>query len=445
MAQSLEKQVHEMVKLAKEVRNEAEFQQKHQYKKFKANYNGGIQKDLKYLVNGLFRLVYHEECIYWSHKYLEILRISDKEERYTVFAMLHCQYYCAKNHEKTIEYGQKTLDSGLQLKKSFGPKVDILDVMCESSNILGRYQDASKYAKELLKIQIVRYNRKEIATHDLLISYSNLLDHQIKEKNMIGAKKTIKNLKIFNLNSIDSNDVLVSMNKEGLKNLLPLSYQLKVNISEEEKTQHVLDFCTKNFSSKNDIKEFIINLQTYHYAGKICWMKFLIYRHFDSMPNCEKWGQIYRNMIPVFLMHLNFLVKAPGQNEIFEKLQKTSKVILPYKHYILELINCSLRLANNNPVNQHERKQIFSHLCQTLITSDFWTGSPRNYISEALRKYPINVMQELMPFIQFFIKYNTEELVTDSQNAKYQEQKEQMIVLKNSLIIMNHFKTTKET
>ena len=118
MAQSLEKQVHEMVKLAKEVRNEAEFQQKHQYKKFKANYNGGVQKDIKYLVNGLFRLVYHEECIYWSHKYLEILRISDKEERYTTFAMLHCQYYCAKNHEKTIEYGQKTLDSSLQLNKS---------------------------------------------------------------------------------------------------------------------------------------------------------------------------------------------------------------------------------------------------------------------------------------------------------------------------------------
>ena len=134
---------------------------------------------------------------------------------------------------------------------------------------------------------------------------------------MIGAKKTIKNLKIFNLNSTDPNDVLVSMNKEGLKNLLPLSYQLKVNISEEEKTQHVLDFCSKNFSNKNDIKEFIFNLQTYHYAGKICWMKFLIYRHFDSQQNYQKWGQIHRNMIPVFLMHLNFLVKAPGQNEIF--------------------------------------------------------------------------------------------------------------------------------
>ena len=445
MAQSLEKQVQEMVKLAKEVRNEAEFQQKHQYKKFKANYNGGVQKDLKYLVKGLFRLVFQEECIYWSHKFLETLRISDKEDRYTVFAILHCSYYCAKNYEKTLEYGQKTLDSCLQLKKTFGPKVDVLDVMCESSSRLGKYQDASKYAKEILKIQIVRYNGKEIATHDLLISYSNLLDHQIKEKNMIGAKKTIKNLKIFNLNSTDPNDVLVSMNKEGLKNLLPLSYQLKVNISEEEKTQHVLDFCSKNFSNKNDIKEFIFNLQTYHYAGKICWMKFLIYRHFDSMQNCEKWGQIYRNMIPVFLMHLNFLVKAPGQNEIFEKLQKTSKEVLPYQHYILEFINCSLRLANNDPMNQDDRKLIFLQLCQTLITSDFWTGSPRNYIAEALRKYPINVMHELMPFIQYFIKFDTEELITDSQNATYQEQKEQMIALKNSLIIMNHFKTAKET
>merc|ERR1712008_583031 len=63
-----------------------------------------------------------------------------------------------RNYEKTLEYGQKTLDSCLQLEKSFGPKVDVLDVMCESSSKLGRYQEASKYAKEILKIQIVRYN-----------------------------------------------------------------------------------------------------------------------------------------------------------------------------------------------------------------------------------------------------------------------------------------------
>ena len=323
------------------VENEAEFQQKHQYKEFKAKYkmlhNGRQKNEQRYLINGLFGLKFHEECIYWCHKLFEDLRISDKEDRYIVFTMLSFSNYNLNNYEKTLEYGQKCLD--LQLKKPDSQTVDILDLMCVSSNRLERYHDSSTYAREILKINVVRYNEKEIAIHDLLLTYSDLLDHQIKEKNMIGAKKTIKHLKIFNLKSMDPNDVLVSMDEEyeeGLKDLLPLgTYLSNDNLSDDEKSQHIDDFCNKNFSNKDDLKEFIVNLQTYHFAGKICWMKFLIYSGCDRMQDCEKWGHIHRNMIIDILKHMNILVNRPEANENFKQLQKSSNEVMPNRAFSL--------------------------------------------------------------------------------------------------------------
>ena len=445
MAQSLAKQVNEMLALAKKVRNEAEFQQKSQYKKFKAKHSGRkVQDELRYLANGLMELRFHEECIYWSHKLFEELRISDKKERSTIISILIGSYYNSKNYEKTLEYGQKSLD--LQLNVS---PFNLLDLMRDSASEIKRYQDASKYAKEILKINIVKYNKKEIATYALLESYSNLIDLQIKDENMIGARKTMKHLKILNLNSIDSNDVLVSLEKEGLKELELFNDQLgnvSLHLAEEEKRQHLSNFRNKNFTNKADLEKFMYNLQMYFYAGKICWMKFLINRRYDSKQNCESWGLLHMNMLPTILYHMNIIVNRQDSYDNFEDLKETCG-LLAYEHYVHELINCSLKLANDDPLDLHDRGLIFGHLCQTLLTC---YGSAANYIAEAIRKYPINVMQEVIPFIQFFIKCSPESFIYTSvraneQAAHYQKQKSQMISLKNSLIIMNHFKTDKET
>ena len=441
MTQSLAKQVNEMLELAKKVGNEAEFQQKPQYKKFKAkNIGRKLHKELTHLADGLMDLKFYEECIYWSHKIFEDLRILDKEDRHTVFNTLIFSYYNLKNYEKTLEYGQKSLD--LQLKQPASQTIDTLVAMRVSASKIKRYQDASKYAKEILKINIVRCNEKEIPKHGLLFSYSNLIDLQLKAENIIGAKKTIKRLKIFNLNSIDPNDVLVSMEKEGYKKLLPLNDLLAGNFKDKE--QNIAAFCNKNFSNSDDLKEFIVNLQMYHSAGKVCWMKFLIYRRFDSKQTCEKWGLLHMNILVNIVMHMNILVNREEANEDFEQLQKNCIWVLPHKHYIIELINCSLRLANDDPVDQEDRHHIFLQLWKTLLSIK---ESPINYIAEAIRKYPINVMQEAMPFIQYFIKLylGLEEYHKNaseaSEAAKCQERKEQMITLKNSLTIMNHFKT----
>ena len=449
MAQSIAKQVNEMLELAKKVGSEVKFQQKPQYKKFKAKHSGKkVHNELKYLANGLISLKFYEECIYWSHKFIEDLRISDKEDRHKVIIILTFSYYNLKNYEKTLEYGQKSLD--LQLEQPESQTIDILVAMRASASKIKRYQDASKFAKEILKINIVKYNKKEIATYALLESYSNLIDLQIKDENIIGARKTMKHLKILNLNSTDSNDVLVSLEKEGLKELELLNDQLgnvSLHLAEEEKRQHLSNFRNKNFANKDDLKKFMFNLQMYHYAGKICWMKFLIYRRCDSKQNCENWGLLHMNMLPTILYHMNIIVNHQDSYDNFEDLKEEGFMPLPYEHYILELINCSLRLANDDPLDLHDRELIFGHLCQTLLTS---RGNPGNYIAETIRKYPINVMEEVMPFIQFFIKCSPEDFIFSSfrandQAAHYQEQKRQMISLKNSLIIMNHFKTDKET
>ena len=143
---------------------------------------------------------------------------------------------------------------------------------------------------------------------------------------------------------------------------------------------------------------------------------------------------------------MNVLVKQEKANEDFEALQKNGIGVLTYDYYMLEYINCSLRLAYDGPGD--DRQRIFEQLCKHLLTSN---RSSSNFILSAIREYPIDVMHEVMPFIQYFIK-SCFKLEEDHKNASeaanaaeyqayYQEKKEQMITLKNSLAIMNHFKT----
>ena len=72
-------------------------------------------------------------------------------------------------------------------------------------------------------------------------------------------------------------------------------------------------------------------------------------------------------------------------------------------------------------------------------------------MADLIRKYPINVMQEVMPFIHFYLKWSTEQVLEFAATTgaflqnDYRERKMQMIKLKNSLMIMDHFKSAKET
>ena len=95
-------------------------------------------------------------------------------------------------------------------------------MIIKSSYKLDRKQDVIKYTKELLKAYIQRFNNHEIEKVELLGMYSTFIELQIVNKDFSGAKKAIKHLKLFNLNSDDVKDVKISMEKDGYKKALPL-------------------------------------------------------------------------------------------------------------------------------------------------------------------------------------------------------------------------------
>ena len=100
--------------------------------------------------------------------------------------------------------------------------VTTISMIIKSSYKLNRKQDVIKYTKELLKAYIQRFNNNEIEKVELLGMYSTFIELQIVNKDFSGAKKAIKHLKLFNLNSDDVKDVKISMEKDGYKKALPL-------------------------------------------------------------------------------------------------------------------------------------------------------------------------------------------------------------------------------
>ena len=100
--------------------------------------------------------------------------------------------------------------------------VTTISMIIKSSYKLDRKQDVIKYTKELLKAYIQRFNNNEIEKVELLGMYSTFIELQIVNKDFSGAKKAIKHLKLFNLNSEDVKDVKISMEKDGYKKALPL-------------------------------------------------------------------------------------------------------------------------------------------------------------------------------------------------------------------------------
>jgi len=143
-------QAYEMIMLAKKVSNQTEFQQEKQYKIFKAKQNEH-QRQLRFLAEELFSLNFHEECIYWLHKVFEELRISDKKERHSVLKTLSFSYFNLKKYEKTIEYGQKSLD--IELKKPLTQTINTLVAMRISASNLKKIPRRIKICKRNAKIE----------------------------------------------------------------------------------------------------------------------------------------------------------------------------------------------------------------------------------------------------------------------------------------------------
>ena len=93
-----------------------------------------------------------------------------------------------------------------------------------ASFALNKNEDAEKYSRELLKLQVGLYNLDQIDKNSLLASYLSLIDAQIKNKKFKNAQKTLKMIKIFNLNSMNPQDIRTGFEQENLIKKFPGLY-----------------------------------------------------------------------------------------------------------------------------------------------------------------------------------------------------------------------------
>ena len=124
----IQREIEDILKLAKSVENETVFQEKTQYKKFKAKKIGGHKIEILNFCVRLQELehpMFVEESIFWWHKLFQE-KVCTKDEKFHIFRNLSICYYLRDNFEMCIEYGQKVLDlqvdySGLGASSKFYP------------------------------------------------------------------------------------------------------------------------------------------------------------------------------------------------------------------------------------------------------------------------------------------------------------------------------------
>ena len=526
---NIEKDLDKIIALAECSQDESAFQNNLQYKKFKARYQNQVVQSPTYFGN-MYRVLrskkFYNEHVFWGMKILENQRLGNKEDRaYTLYLIVN-SFYNLNDYENVLKYGEKALEHEIQPNELTDTKAKrrFLEVMQETSLLFQKKRDAMEHAKEILKLDVIRCNKKEIENFYLLQSYHNLIELQIVNCDFKSAQKTInKHLSFVNLNSIDPNEVLVSLEKRDYGKILLWNHLLlepyKITGSEGSKIaenpkilhdrlfeDHEIDgnewfdyFCP----DMNTLEALTMNeelnaenvmpfthwykmVYLYHYIGKICWQKYEIYFHLEE--NIFIWANMALKILDDILYHIQILKQHMSDSDInaafqvvrmgFNKIRPVrSSDELTVKNFILDKISTTLILADYDHKN---RESLFSQLSKLFLqtdTEDTDAGSTDTenantedadseksdaedtdseccvalidkkkvswYIAESLRTNDKLDAQKVMPFIQFCLK-SLDENVSDNEGANSENNvdiKVQLMTLKNSLSIMNHFKT----
>ena len=207
-----EKEVNELLELAKLTNDESAFQQKHRYKKFKDKYNVDMVVCLPVLVEGLIEISFYNESVFWCQKMLEDIRFCDKEFRLIAFQSMTESFYHLEKYEDVVEYGKKCLEhDSTENPDLIKRKLLVLYLMKVALVKLDMKQEAVKYAREHLKVNVTLYNANKRGKLNLVTSYYDLVDLQIQLGDSKSAKRIFeKHLKLFNFNSMNPNDVLLA-------------------------------------------------------------------------------------------------------------------------------------------------------------------------------------------------------------------------------------------
>ena len=435
----LGKELKELLVIAKNIKNESVFQQEHRYRKFKAN-NHIIQaheiKPIWFIFfDRLMGWKFYEECIYWCNKILEDVRLSDSPERSLAIGVIVQSFYELEDYENVLKYGEKYLAISIEPKttKERDMKWYTLFMMKNASRKLNRV-DQFQYPKEALKINVLRYNAKEISETQLLYSYLDLINMQTEKfGDFKSAKKTMKHLKLFSLNSMDSNDVIKAMGNEDYEVIFPLSNMLDDSEVIDKKKLET-DFCKRNCSDNDSFQLYYKKVELYVCISKICWKKHEILLNLCDIPISFEWGYLALNILQDYSLHLKML-----EATYLEMSEETSADIAVEAVNIInglaiEIIGLTLLLADEDSLN---REYLFSRL-QNQYGGNGYIGMS---ILSAQRTFSNLDVQKVMPFLEFLLRSLSKRATSNELN----ELKVQLSTFKNSLTIMNHFGNLKNT
>ena len=420
----IQKEIKKMLKLANSVQEEAIFQQKPSYKAFKAR-QIGHRSEIKLLIQGLADLEFNNECIFWHNKFFHE-RVCNKDERIFGFHSLCVLYHRIENFEKALEFGQKYLEfkafSSLDQFKvmTIDHLSDILKIIVVSCNHLELHEEGLNYQKEKLKIDILRYNKSQTKTslqsqYDVLETYHGLILKQYNHGCFTNAMKTIKSLKLFSLNSKNTNDVRISMDKEDLRNQMIFDPVLRLYT-------RFPDLGSLGFPKVQESLDYTRKVVLFQLISKICFLKCEILDHLGDKQSCSQWAHLHFEILCDISAHTRAFDNISEVGGLFEPngfshMSIVSDTILS----VLKLSNCDLTI----------RKESFLKAYSVLLQSEKFVT---HYIGEAVKTHCIST-ETIMPFVQFCIKNFDEAVSQNPPRWPIEEGRKKLVAFKNSLII----------
>ena len=473
----IEKDFNKLMALAERIQDESVFQKHPLYKKFKAKYQSQVPQG-KVSTETLFRVLssrgFYNEIIFWGKTGLEDHRLGNNYGRAYSLYMIVVSFHEMNDHENALEYGKKALENDFQPNDSFDTlcKRIVLEIMRDSSLLLQKKQDAVEYAKEIVKIDVIRCNKKEIEKFFVLQGYQNLIELQIANGDFKSAQKMInKSLSLFNINSKDPNKFLVSMAIESYAKILPWNQLLlephKITSSKRSKIDEDHQFFDCFTTDFDTIRSWYKKLHMYFFISKICWHKYEVHLHFGLQDNTFLWGNMAIKIVNDILYHIQLPdLSDTNMNAAFKVVRVgfnkgpciKSSAELTVKNFMLEKISKTLLMADHDHKN---RESLFLQLAKKLFliqdddkidnkTVSWYIGEskmlntpPLSLLAESLRVNDKLDLPKVMPFIQFCLK-SLNGNVGDIKGANSDnnvDTKVQLMTLKNSLTVMNHFKT----
>ena len=411
------------------------------------------------LVTGLCDIGFYKECIWWCKRILDDNRLCEKFARFYAFHTLLVSYNDLHDYENALDSGKKCLEVCSIMDDETARKTTkfAFDIMRNASVQLKRNQDALKYTKESLKVDVIRFNNKEIQRYEIFLSYHKLIQMHMTDGDFDNAHKMIeKPLTLFRLNSRNPDDVKTSLKKEGYGNVMCLSSFLKDN--GDDRNQLRFKFISEKLIF------FFTEVQSFYYIAKICWQKHEINLYCDDLQTNFEWGHIAWNILNDILFHFREFTLTTGQSykyidNCLRNLNESKGFLcgnLSVKNFFIDYISMTLLLTD---CDYSKRKTLYHILTNKLLVyldrqlviveerEDLvqYSGLEKNasfYILEALRTNEKLDREKVMPFIDFCLLFVEGAFKFIGNFYGKNGFKLQLLTLKNSLAVVNHMKIT---